>query len=178
MNVPDTLPRMYEELANHYARHGESRQRDNCLVLAADAALAAGLPEEAERLRKRLLLTNPHHLLRPYASMAEALQSADVRDFVADLRRQLPPETVAKLVAQSAPAKTLALAEPVAAAAASPKPAPTPLPRAKPAARPPEAEAEPPSPASILLAMAILSLGVALALGLLFVAVIGPLLDP
>ena len=116
--------RHYEELANHFARQGESRQRDHCLVLAADAALNADQPEEAERLRKRLLLTNPNHMLRPYVSMAEAMQSSDVHDFVADLRKQWPPETVAKLLNQSAPAEAPA-AYPVA------WPAPAPPPEAK-----------------------------------------------
>jgi hypothetical protein len=97
------LARLYEDLANHFAHQGESRQRDQCLVLAADAALSAGQPAEAERLRKRLLLTNPHHLLRPYASMAEALETPDVREFVIDLRKQWPPETVAKLLNRAVP---------------------------------------------------------------------------
>jgi hypothetical protein len=98
------LARRYEELANHFAHQGESRQRDQCLVLAADAALTAEQPEEAERLRKRLLLTNPQHMLRPYTSMAEAMQSSDVRDFVVDLRKQWPAEMVEKLVTPRAPA--------------------------------------------------------------------------
>jgi hypothetical protein len=98
MPTADAIPRLYEELANHFARQGESRQRDNCLVLAADAALNIGMGEEAERLRKRLLLTNPHHLLRPYGSMAEAMASNDVRDYVVALRKRLPPETVARLL--------------------------------------------------------------------------------
>lgn len=94
----ETLPRMYEDLANHFVRQGESRRRDECLVLAADAALSAGMPEEAERLRKRLLLTNPNHLLRAYGSMAEAIQSRDVCDYVVGLRREWPPEKVEKLL--------------------------------------------------------------------------------
>lgn len=173
----DALPRMYEELANHYARHGESRQRDNCLVLAADAALGADMPEEAERLRKRLLLTNPHHLLRPYGSMAEAMLSVDVRDFVADLRKQLPPETVAKLVQQSAREKTYAVAEPVAASTrpASVKPTVLEKPREpKPAPSPPDEVA---TPTSYWLSLLLLTVGVALATGLLFVAIIWPLVE-
>ena len=41
MANPEALLRMYEELADHYQRQGEPRHRDHCLVLAADAALAA-----------------------------------------------------------------------------------------------------------------------------------------
>jgi hypothetical protein len=99
------LARRYEELANRFAHQGESRQRDQCLVLAADAALTADQPEEAERLRKRLLLTNPHHMLRPYSSMAEAMQAKDVRDFVVDLRKQWPPDLLEKLANHPAQAE-------------------------------------------------------------------------
>src|ERR1043165_1904458 len=98
MQTSNSLQRMYEELANKYAQQGEARQRDHCLVLAADAALTAGQPDQAERLRKRLLMTNPHHMLRPFTSMAEAMQSSDVLDYVADLRRHWPPEVVEKLL--------------------------------------------------------------------------------
>lgn len=177
-------PRMYEELANHYARHGESRQRDNCLVLAADAAVSADMPEEAERLRKRLLLTNPHHLLRPYASMAEALQSADVRDYVADLRRQLPPDVVAKLLNQAAPEKTYGLeapaAQPVAVntAAAGPTKARGPKASAAPAKKLDAAPVEEfASPISYWASLMLLTVGLALACGLLFATMIWPLLE-
>ena len=104
MTKDETMLKLYEELANRYARQGEARMRDHCLVLAADAALSAEQPDQAERLRKRLLLTNPHHLLRPYGSMAEAMQSSDVRDYVIDLRRKWPPDAVEKLL-REVPAK-------------------------------------------------------------------------
>jgi hypothetical protein len=184
MKTPDALPRMYEELANHYARHGESRQRDNCLVLAADAALSADLPAEAERLRKRLLLTNPHHLLRPYTSMAEALQSNDVRDYVADLRKQISPDVVAMLLNQAAPEKTYALEEgPAQPAAVEARTAGPTRARGPKAAAPPAQtmDAAPleefTSPISYWLSLLLLTLGLALAGGLLFAAVIWPLLE-
>ncbi len=97
MNV-DALKNLYEELAQRSQRQQETRQRDIFLVLAADAALAAGRPAEAERLRQRLLQFSPHSLLRPYASFAEALQSSDIQDYVADLRRLFPPTQAAKLL--------------------------------------------------------------------------------
>jgi hypothetical protein len=92
------MQQAYEQLAERFEREQEPRQRDNLLVLAADAALTAGQPEEAERLRRRLLELNPHHLLRPFASFADALQSPDIKDLVADLRRQYPPEYAQRLV--------------------------------------------------------------------------------
>jgi hypothetical protein len=92
------MQQTYEQLAERYERQQEPRQRDNLLVLAADAAFNAGLAAEAERLRRRLLELNPHHLLRPFASFAEAVQSDDFRDLLADLRRQYPPEYVERLL--------------------------------------------------------------------------------
>ena len=94
----DTLQRLYEELAERSARQQEARQRDIFLGLAADAAIAAGRREEAERLRQKLLQLNPHSLLRPYASFDEALQSSDIQDYVADLRRLYPPTQAEKLL--------------------------------------------------------------------------------
>src|SRR5262245_50834580 len=87
----EPLHRLYEELAQRSQRALEAPQRDMFYVLAADAALASGRAEEAERLRQRLLEVNPHSLLRPYASFAEALESSDIQDYVAELRRQFPP---------------------------------------------------------------------------------------
>jgi hypothetical protein len=97
MRNPETMLRVYEELADRFVESNEPRFRDHCLVLAADAALAANRPPEAERLRQALLQHNPHHLLRPFASMDEAMQAPDVQEYVADLRRQWPPEFVQKL---------------------------------------------------------------------------------
>jgi hypothetical protein len=103
MKSPEVLQQVYEDLADRYAQLGEARRRDHCLVLAADAALSAGHPDEAERLRQCLLRINPHHLLRPYASMGEAVQSNDVQDYIADLRQQMPPDMVEQLLADQPP---------------------------------------------------------------------------
>ena len=88
----------YEELAGVCDRQQESRQRDIFLVLAADAAFRAGCRDEAERLRLRLLALSPHSLFRPFDSFADALQSSDIEDYLADLRRQFPPEQAVKLL--------------------------------------------------------------------------------
>ena len=166
MSPLDALPRLYEDLANHYARQGESRQRDNCLMLAAAAALNVDLPAEAERIRKRLLLTNPHHMLRPYGTMAEAMQSGDVRDYVADLRKQLPPQTVEKML--NRPTETYAMAAPAPPLA---KPVPA---TAKPRAAPDEEEA---SGLSYGLSLLAFTLGLAFAAGVLFAVLAAPFLD-
>jgi hypothetical protein len=122
----------YEELADWYERQGLDQLRDRFLVLAADAALSIGSAEEAERLRARLLERNPHHLLKPFASLAEALKTPDVQNYVSGLRRGYPPESVDSLLE----------------ALRSGKSAPAPVGRATPAATPkptaprPEASAE------------------------------------
>jgi hypothetical protein len=98
MASADATLRVYEALAHWYERQGQAKQRDWFLVLAADRALAAGRPDEAERLRGRLLQTNPHHLLKPFDSFAEALKSPDVEGYVADLRRLYPPDMAEQLL--------------------------------------------------------------------------------
>jgi hypothetical protein len=95
----DDMPqRVYEQLALRREQQQQARERDIFLVLAADAALAAGRTLDAERLRNRLLELSPHNLLRPYPSFADALQSHDIQDYVAGLRRQFPPEQAARLL--------------------------------------------------------------------------------
>ena len=166
MVAANALPAMYEDLANHFARQGHSTQRDQCLLLGADAALSAGMPQEAERLRKRLLLTNPHHMLRPYASMTEALESNDVRDYVADLRKQWPPATVEKMLnrkEEQPPAKAGA-AKPAAAKKPAPKASATP-------------EDEPVTGLAYTLSLVMLGAGLLIALGLFLAALVWPLFD-
>jgi hypothetical protein len=130
MRNPETMLRVYEELAARFVKQNEPRLRDHCLVLAADSALTAGRAEDAERLRQRLLQYNPHHLLRPFASMAEAMQAPDVQEYVADLRRQWPPEFVQKLYLGSADEPPPF--EPPSDAPAAPKSASMPAPTAAP----------------------------------------------
>jgi hypothetical protein len=88
----------YERLAEAYDRQGQSQMRDRFLVLAADAALAAGRTSEAEAYRTRLLQSNPHHLLKPYASLVEAMKNPDVQNYVTALRRSHPPEKSGQLL--------------------------------------------------------------------------------
>src|SRR5438094_8713970 len=98
MASADRSSRVYQELAAHYGARGEAQVRDRFLVLAADAATAAGKPEEAERLRHRLLELNPHHMLRPYSSWSQALQSQDVKSYIDGLRRTYPPSSAENLL--------------------------------------------------------------------------------
>ncbi len=95
----DDLAHLYAEIAAAYERRGQGQMRDRFLVLAADAALATGRPDEAERLRRRLLSASPHHLLKPYATFTQALQAPDVLAYVQDLRKNHPPRAATELLA-------------------------------------------------------------------------------
>jgi hypothetical protein len=101
MPSSDRIVRIYEELAEREHRQGTPQARDRFLILAADAALSAGLTADAERFRARLLDYNPHHLLRPYPSLTEALKSSDVYSYIADLRGSYPPGEAEKLLESS-----------------------------------------------------------------------------
>src|SRR5205085_12401189 len=99
MPSTDQTARVYRELADEYERRGDAPMRDRFLVLAADAALSAGRPQEAEELRGRLLRHNPHHLLNPYFSFAEAAESADVGNYLNALRRNHPADKAEQTLA-------------------------------------------------------------------------------
>jgi hypothetical protein len=98
MDPRENLLRVYKELADWYERQRQPPMRDRFLVLAADAALAANRPDEAERLRSRLLQVNPHHMLKPYASFAQALKAPDVQTYVKDLRVNYPANVAEDLL--------------------------------------------------------------------------------
>src|SRR5262245_47536639 len=136
MTVTEAMVRAYEEAAEKHDKRRETRQRDLCLVLAADAAFRLGQRERAERLRLRLLALNPHHLLKPFPSLAEALRSPDIQRFVEDLRRQHPPQFSAPAKEEGPPPEPLkilwqkesALPAKSPPAPPSPRPAPPPAP--------------------------------------------------
>ena len=98
MDPRENLLRIYRELADWYERQRQPQMRDRFLVLAADAALLAGKNDEAERLRVRLLKVNPHHMLKPYPSFAQALKAPDVLTYVKDLRVNYPADVAEDLL--------------------------------------------------------------------------------
>jgi hypothetical protein len=94
----DQTVRVYQDLANLYVQQGQAQMRDRFLVLAAEAMYSAGRVDEAERIRARLLQVNPHHLFKPFSSLSEAMESADVKNYLEGLRRTYPPEKAAHLL--------------------------------------------------------------------------------
>lgn len=89
---------VYVELAEIYEEQGQPQMRDRFLLLAADSALSCGQPDEAERLRKRFLAANPHHIVKPYSSFAQALCAPDVQNYVSNLRKNYPEEVAQDLL--------------------------------------------------------------------------------
>jgi hypothetical protein len=98
MSLPETIQHIYQELALRYERQQEPRLRDIFFLLAADVARASGKDDDAERLHRSMLHVNPNSVLRPFPTFAAALQSLDIQDYLADLRRQFPPEEAEKLL--------------------------------------------------------------------------------
>jgi hypothetical protein len=89
---------LYRDLADRYDQLGQMSMRDRFLMLAADSALHGGRPDEAERLRQRLLQQSRHHMLRPYHSFAEAVSAPDVQTYLEDLRANYPPDLATQLL--------------------------------------------------------------------------------
>jgi hypothetical protein len=93
-----TALRVYKELADWYQRQEQGAMRDRFLILAAEAAFSSGNPDEAERLRQRLLQGNPHHMLKPFSSFAQAMQSTNIQIYIHDLQVNYPPQAAEQLL--------------------------------------------------------------------------------
>jgi len=98
MDTQAKVLQVYKQLATCYERRGQAQMRDRFLVLAADAAHASGRTDEAEQLRARLLQVNPHHLLKPYTSFAQAREAPDVETYVRSLRQNYPEDVAEDLL--------------------------------------------------------------------------------
>src|SRR5262249_4021101 len=73
-----------------FERQSNPSMRDLFLMLAADACVRARRPDEAERLRNRLLELNPQHMLQGYPTFRDALRAPVVQQYL-DERRQMYP---------------------------------------------------------------------------------------
>jgi hypothetical protein len=113
---------VYLSLAEHYDRAGDAALRDRYMVLAADAALTAGRPVEAERLRQRLLRHSRSHLLAPYPSFVQAQSTPDVQLLITELRRSCPPREARRLLETLRQGKPAPPPRPQRPASSSPPP--------------------------------------------------------
>jgi len=98
MPSADQILRIYRDIAEIYHRQGDGPMRDRFLVLAMDAAITAGRPDDAERLRSHLRQHSPDHLLNPYNSFTAAMQVPEVEKYVTTLRRRYTPEAAEQLL--------------------------------------------------------------------------------
>lgn len=96
MANPANTVRLYVQLADESQRLGRSEDRERFLLLAADAALQGGQPDEAERFRRNILANNPNYFLKPYASFADAMKTPDILKYVQDLRKHYGPAQAEK----------------------------------------------------------------------------------
>ena len=94
----DTSAKVYQELADWYEHKRDGPMRDRFLLLAAASLLSSGHNDEAEKIRLRLLKLNPNHLLKPFPSLAEAVKSRDVREYIDGLRRNYSPPAASQLL--------------------------------------------------------------------------------
>ena len=112
-----TASELYQQIAEGYQVQGKYQERDRFLVLALDAAHTAGQNSLAERLRTRLLELNPNHLIKPYPSVAAALQAQNFVTYLSQLRKNFPVSKAQSLlqelaVSQPTKPKRTMLAEP------------------------------------------------------------------
>lgn len=98
MSLPETHQRIYQELAIRYERQNDARMRDVFYLLAADIAYSSGRHADAERIRNEMIDANPKSVVQPFSSFGDALKSMDIQDYLADLRRQFPPDEAEKLL--------------------------------------------------------------------------------
>lgn len=98
MHTRDKILQVYLDLAEMYERQQDPGMREVFLMLAADAALRADHPTQAESLRQELLRQDPHHVLRPFPSFAEAIQHPDIDNYLDDLRQKYPVEVAEDLL--------------------------------------------------------------------------------
>lgn len=106
MATSEETVRLYAQMAEEHQKQGRPQERDRFLLLAADAALTAGKRDVAENFRRTLLARNPNHLLKPYSTLAEALASPDIANYVQELRRTYPPERIERASKSAAPGST------------------------------------------------------------------------
>jgi hypothetical protein len=91
---------VYAKLAGMAHAKGQALGRDKFLLLAGLAACRAGWPDVAEECRTLVLRHNPRHLVSRFASLPDALRSAEFTAFDKQLTRWCPYEKAEHLLRQ------------------------------------------------------------------------------
>jgi hypothetical protein len=104
MHSYDKILQVYVDLAQMYQQQNDAGMREVFLMLAADAALRAGRPGQAEQLRQELLRQNPYHALKPFPTFVEATQHPDIENYLDDLRLKYPVEVAQDMLESVIPA--------------------------------------------------------------------------
>ncbi len=138
MHSDEKALQAYLDLAALYKQQQDAGMREVFLMLAADAALRAGRPSQAEQLRQELLRENPHHVLKPFPTFVEAAQHPDIDNYLDDLRQKYPLEVAEDLLGSIFPMNLPAPGQDVPATM-------PPQPRPKSPSMPPPAETKPPA---------------------------------
>ncbi|MFV1968015.1 MAG: hypothetical protein ACC628_21530 [Pirellulaceae bacterium] len=86
----------------HLARASELRRRphvsDRLFLLAAVIASDAGLERIAAYCRHRILEHNPHHAVRRWSTIKEAVDDQEFVHFLRHLQRRFPPEKAERML--------------------------------------------------------------------------------
>lgn len=98
MSDPAYLLGVYLHLARASQQRRRPHVRDRLLVLAAEQAVQAGLAPIAAYCRALVLEHNPHHLLRRWETVAQAMQDDEYRCWSRQLRRRYGQERAERML--------------------------------------------------------------------------------
>jgi hypothetical protein len=91
---------LFLRLAQAYRNRLRMSDRDRALVLAGTLATMMQMPAIANFCRQLVLQNNHGHMLRKWASFAEALKHEDFGTYLAQVRRKLPTERAETLLSE------------------------------------------------------------------------------
>lgn len=100
MSNADAAAIQYLKLATISRAKQQLAGCDRFLVLAGAAACRAGWLDVAELCRARVLRHNPHHLLRRWDALPDALRSEEFPPFLRQLERFCPVERAESLLSE------------------------------------------------------------------------------
>jgi hypothetical protein len=100
MSKPGQILGVYLHLARASALRQRPHARDRFLILAGALAASLQLARIADHCRREVLAHNPHHLIRRWNTLAEALEDQDFVVFWRQLQRRYPLEKAERMLAE------------------------------------------------------------------------------